>query len=107
MSVTDTLNQALIVLDECGWIQFAHGDTKKGFCLNGVLRHVTDLRWSAVYRFDSPEWIEYAAARTALVEEIKREPLAQYSSIAEWNDAPFRTYTQVRKLIQSTIERQS
>lgn len=107
MSVTDTLGKALEALDEFGWIQFAHGDTEKGFCLNGVLRHVTDLRSSAVYRFDSPEWIEYDAARAALVEEIKREPFPQYSSIAEWNDAPFRTYTQVRKLILSAIERQS
>ena len=64
------------------------------YCLFGALHNV--------YRRDSSSYSQsYYEARRIIVEAIIKTSRGHYNDIVTWNDAPHRTFKQVRKLIES------
>ncbi len=90
MNTSSTLEDALSLLEERGWAQGRYGDSDGGYCIAGAIyQQLIDT---------SNDWrvpLHHAVRALAQVTGVP--------NVAMWNDAPERTFSQVREVMRRAI----
>lgn len=84
-----------------GWVQGYYGRKEEGFCLNGALRYAATGEAFTPPGFGTRERDSYKEAGAILWELIK--PSGKIS-MTHWNDAAFRTKTEVLDILERAID---
>lgn len=85
MTVAEYLQQARDVLMENGWVQGHYQDDAGRVCMTGALRQILYLTHDSSI---------FSAASYILTRTIN-SPAHLHLGVAEWNDRPQRTFTEV------------
>ena len=90
---TKILTKAKEEIEKYGWIQNAHGDRRRGYCVIGALEAA------------DPDWVDYDKHARALFSGVIPSGVTEdkESRILVWNDKPGRTKEDVLAAFDTAI----